>query len=197
MLSFYPFIANRNLLCTSYIRSSVRFLYLTAVSMKMAVFYNVALKKLTEDSWILLPTSSGATMTMGTVTSASFYKSTLRSIPEDSHLHTVFCLFNIRTLRKDFRPTTEHDSELLLLTSHHMTLRFSLRVKSKAKQSRYTPWWRLGERRYSSYSLLTSALDGGEWSASRLCRALPRGKDPRYPLNRRLGGPQSWSGQRG
>jgi hypothetical protein len=29
-----------------------------------------------------------------------------------------------------------------------------------AKQSRYTPWWRLGERRYSSYSFLTSTLDG-------------------------------------
>jgi hypothetical protein len=36
----------------------------------------------------------------------------------------------------------------------------------KVKQSRYTPWWRLGERKYSSYSFLTSALDGGEWSAS-------------------------------
>jgi hypothetical protein len=31
---------------------------------------------------------------------------------------------------------------------------------TKAKQSRYTSWRRLGERRYSSYSLLTSALDG-------------------------------------
>jgi hypothetical protein len=29
-----------------------------------------------------------------------------------------------------------------------------------------------GERRYSSYSL-TSALEGGEWSASRFGRALP------------------------
>jgi hypothetical protein len=35
-----------------------------------------------------------------------------------------------------------------------------------------------GERMYSSYSLLTSALDGGEWSASRSSRSLPRGKDP-------------------
>jgi hypothetical protein len=31
----------------------------------------------------------------------------------------------------------------------------------------------LGERRYSSYSFLTSALEGGEWSASRPGRALP------------------------
>jgi hypothetical protein len=54
-----------------------------------------------------------------------------------------------------------------------------------------------GERRYSSYSFLNSALDGCEWSASRLGRVLPRGEDPRYPLNRRLGGPQSRAGRRG
>jgi hypothetical protein len=56
----------------------------------------------------------------------------------------------------------------------------------------------LGDRRYSSYSLLTSALEGGEWSASRPGRPLPPGKEPpRYPLYRRLGGPQSRSGRRG
>jgi len=54
-----------------------------------------------------------------------------------------------------------------------------------------------GEKRYSSYSFLTSALDGGEWSASRPGRALTPGKDPQYPLDRRLGGPQSQSGHRG
>jgi hypothetical protein len=31
-----------------------------------------------------------------------------------------------------------------------------------------------GGRRYSSYLFLTSALDGGEWSASRLPRFTPR-----------------------
>jgi hypothetical protein len=52
----------------------------------------------------------------------------------------------------------------------------------------------LGERRYSSYSLSTSAVVGGEWSASRPGRTLARGKDPpRYPLYRGLGGPQSQS----
>jgi hypothetical protein len=35
-----------------------------------------------------------------------------------------------------------------------------------------------GERRHSSYSFSTSALDGGEWSASRPDRALPPGKGP-------------------
>jgi hypothetical protein len=38
-----------------------------------------------------------------------------------------------------------------------------------------------------------SALDGCEWSASRHC-LFSSGKDPRYPLDRRLGGPQSRSG---
>ena len=40
----------------------------------------------------------------------------------------------------------------------------------------------------------TSALDGGEWSAARPSRTLPPGKT-RYPLYRRLGGPQGRSGR--
>jgi hypothetical protein len=36
----------------------------------------------------------------------------------------------------------------------------------------------LGERKYSSYSFLTSALEGGEWSASRPRSALPPEKEP-------------------
>jgi hypothetical protein len=43
---------------------------------------------------------------------------------------------------------------------------------------------------------LISALAGGEWSASRLGRFTP-GKSPHYPLDRRLGEPQSRSGRRG
>jgi hypothetical protein len=51
-------------------------------------------------------------------------------------------------------------------------------LSCKVKQSRYTPWRRLGggERRNSSYSFLTSALDGGEWSASRPGRAFTPGE---------------------
>jgi hypothetical protein len=41
---------------------------------------------------------------------------------------------------------------------------------------------------------MTTALEGGEGSASRPGRSLPPGKT-RYPLYRRLGGPQGWSGQ--
>jgi hypothetical protein len=57
----------------------------------------------------------------------------------------------------------------------------------KVKLSRYTPWRRLGERRYSSYLFLTSALDGGEWSASRPGRALPPGKEPPVPIGQEAG----------
>jgi hypothetical protein len=52
----------------------------------------------------------------------------------------------------------------------------------KLKLSHYTPPRRLGERRYRSYSLTTSALDGGEWSASPLIRALAPGKGPPVPI---------------
>jgi hypothetical protein len=44
---------------------------------------------------------------------------------------------------------------------------------------------------------LASALAGGEWSASRFGRFTPGERTPWYPLDRRLGGPQSWSGRRG
>jgi hypothetical protein len=57
----------------------------------------------------------------------------------------------------------------------------------KSKQSRYTPWRRLRERMYSSYSFTTSALDGGEWSASRPGRALPPGKGPPVPIVQEAG----------
>ena len=41
---------------------------------------------------------------------------------------------------------------------------------------------------------MTAALEGGEWSAARPDRTLPPGKS-RYPLYRRLGGPQGRSGR--
>ena len=41
---------------------------------------------------------------------------------------------------------------------------------------------------------MTAALGGGEWSAAHPGRTLPPGKT-RYPLHRRLGGPQDRSGR--
>jgi hypothetical protein len=50
--------------------------------------------------------------------------------------------------------------------------------------------------RYSSTYSLTTALGGGKWLASRPGRFIP-GKSLCYPLDRRLGGPQSRSGRGG
>ena len=41
---------------------------------------------------------------------------------------------------------------------------------------------------------MTAAIEGGEWSVARPGRTLSPGKT-RYPLYRRLGGPQSRSGR--
>jgi hypothetical protein len=47
----------------------------------------------------------------------------------------------------------------------------------KVKQSRCTPWRRLRERRYSSYSFTTSALDGVSGQRHTPAVFYPRGKD--------------------
>jgi hypothetical protein len=56
-------------------------------------------------------------------------------------------------------------------------------VKDKGKGKFFhvlstTPWRRIGEWRYSSTHSLTSAVDGGEWSASRSGNFTPRERAP-------------------
>jgi hypothetical protein len=56
------------------------------------------------------------------------------------------------------------------------------------------------ERRYSSYSFLNSALDGGEWSASQHGHALPPANGSTMLIGRIVGwlsGPHSKSGSTG
>jgi hypothetical protein len=53
-------------------------------------------------------------------------------------------------------------------------------LKTKAKAARLERAW--GERRYSSYSLSTLALDGGEWSSSRSGRTSVPEKGPPVPI---------------
>jgi hypothetical protein len=58
------------------------------------------------------------------------------------------------------------------------------------KQSKAVPQHNMeaqgGEEVYS-YSYMTSALHGGEWSASRPCRALPPGKGHPVPIVQEAG----------
>jgi hypothetical protein len=72
-----------------------------------------------------------------------------------------------------------------------------IKSKSKVKLSLYCHAGTKGERLYSSYSFLTSAVDGDEWSASHSGCALSLRMDLWYPLERKMGGPRSWSGHRG
>jgi hypothetical protein len=65
-----------------------------------------------------------------------------------------------------------------------------IKTRVKVTLSLYHHVGAQGEMSYSFYSFLTSAVNRGEWSASRPGRTLPLGKDLRYPLDRRLGGPQ-------
>jgi hypothetical protein len=89
---------------------------------------------------------------------------------------------------------------VILLTKKSLGLTTPKDIAKEVKKSKVAPLRsieeHLGERRYSFYSLLTSALEGGERSASRPGRALHPGKEHWYPLYRRLGGPQSRSGRR-
>jgi hypothetical protein len=81
-----------------------------------------------------------------------------------------------------------------ILSTHYVSfttiiLRTSL-VKGKAVPI-HSYAGALEVRRYSSYSSVNSAPDGGEWSASRLAALYLRKGTLRYPLDRRLGGPQT------
>jgi hypothetical protein len=67
----------------------------------------------------------------------------------------------------------------------------------KLKMFHYTPRRRLGGEEYNSYSFSTSALNGVSGQRHAPAALYSQGKDPRYPLYRRLGGPQSRSGHRG
>jgi hypothetical protein len=67
------------------------------------------------------------------------------------------------------------------------TLNIKANEACKVKLSHYTPWRRLGGRQYSSYSFLTSSLDGGEWSPSRPSRALLQAKGPPVPIGQEAG----------
>jgi len=72
---------------------------------------------------------------------------------------------------------------MLKLNLPHILWVLQVSILSKVKLSRYRQEGDKGERMYNSY-FLTSALDGGEWSASRSCRALPPGKAPPYTLDK-------------
>jgi hypothetical protein len=99
-------------------------------------------------------------------------------------LQTNTAIFGLPSIRPRSPPSKSFEI-------HHSLITLSFHTIYKLKLSHLHAMKALGGEEYSSYSFLASTLDGGKWSASRLGPALPRGKDPRYPLYRRLGGPQT------
>jgi hypothetical protein len=74
------------------------------------------------------------------------------------------------------------------VTAHKIIVILTAVRTSKSYSSPSTPHegaW--GEIRYSSYSFTTSALDGGEWLASRPGRTLAPGKGPPVPIVQEAG----------
>jgi hypothetical protein len=81
---------------------------------------------------------------------------------------------------------------LVFYSGHYLSNLYSSNVTFPISYYRYSsPATRhegaLGEKRNSSYSFTTSALDEGEWSASRPGRALPPGKGPPVPIVQEAG----------
>jgi hypothetical protein len=94
------------------------------------------------------------------------------SFANDPYLQQIFV---------DFQPLIDHYAVPSLFDLPCPSPVQSTILKAKAVHN--TPmvaqgveWWN------SSYSFTTSALDGGEWSASRPGRALPPGKRPPVPI---------------
>jgi hypothetical protein len=65
------------------------------------------------------------------------------------------------------------------------------------KLSRYRHAGDIWERTYSSYSFLTLVLEVVSDQRHAPAALYPREKNPQYPLDRKLGGLQSWSGHKG
>jgi len=82
----------------------------------------------------------------------------------------------------------------LFLINHISTIKVMYSAPLYRHRGSVHAVWPIGGVEVWLYSFLTTALEGGEWSASRPGRSLPPGKT-RYPLYRRLGGPQGRSGQ--
>jgi hypothetical protein len=82
-----------------------------------------------------------------------------------------------------------------LFTYHQPLTCWPCKVKGKAIPQ-HTYGGTGGERRHSFYSFMTSALDGVSGQLHAMAALYPWGKNPWYPLDRRLGGPQNQSGHR-
>jgi hypothetical protein len=96
----------------------------------------------------------------------------------------VLLLLLVKGFRHGEKRATDVIMSYRLYLSHEG---FEEKLKKKVKQSRYTPWRRLGERRYSSYSFSTSAPDGVSGQRHAPAALLPPGKGPLVSIGQEAG----------
>jgi hypothetical protein len=83
-------------------------------------------------------------------------------------------------MRRDSTPYT-------LMTGHDIFGRVVLNAYVNRLKAKAFPLHAMGERKYSSYSFLISAIDGGDWSASVPGRTSAPGKGPTVPFVQEAG----------
>jgi hypothetical protein len=157
----------------------------------------------TEDPW--WEASSGTTLTR--LISHNKYTNMAATL-----LKTVFALW--RLALRNFAPTNFYNKAHTLSSAFHPNANSLVRnpfrtrtntCKRKRKRTQRHPG-KVKAKLSHEYvrssgdiapKFLTSALDRGEWSDSRPGCFVPEEIAPRYPMCRRLGGPQSRSGRYG
>jgi hypothetical protein len=79
----------------------------------------------------------------------------------------------------------DEDTVWFLPFSSYLSVAYVSRVQTKSSPLRHAD--AKGERKYSSYSSLTSEVDGGEWSASHTVRAFTPAKGTPVPIVQEAG----------
>jgi hypothetical protein len=126
------------------------------------------------------------------ISSESFYW------PQVSHLTETLCIDSARPaimLVRCYVLIVSRYSIFFFIFAFIFVTKFFIELKKIVPQHTYGRAGGSGGK--SSYSFTTSALDRVSGQRHAPAALYPRGKDRRYPLDRRLGGPQSRSGHTG
>jgi hypothetical protein len=96
------------------------------------------------------------------------------------------------SMRINFIISIKSSKITFCLCAQHIKMATAIKGKLVlGKAPRQEDVWRSGG---IALPFLTSALHEGEWSASGYCLSVPRGKSIRFPLDKRVNGPQFRSG---
>jgi hypothetical protein len=114
---------------------------------------------------------------------------------DSAELEREFCMFTWQTFACESNDAKTWKEEIRQETKRKEGKNGSINMP-KYNNTLSRGWLMLKWSEVQTHSLLISALDVGRWTVSRPGHFTPE-KQPRYPLNRRMGGPQSWSGRFG